>query len=277
MKRWIGPAAWSKREARAGDRLPYASHLDAQTLVLRDGSAMQVLRVAGLPFETEDSGQLDHMLGVREVLLRSVLDARFVLYHHVVRRRVQVGMGGDYADPFCALLDARRRERLAQVPLFVNEQFLTIVRRPARGKAGLFERLSRRMARGGEIDPRAVRELEAASAALLASLTACFDDVCAALAHACRQADGLDAEALDREQGAEFELAWAKAELAAAMALMNAGGLSGLQQELAGAFMAEAIPRVVSRLQSVCLDLGHDDAALRALSSSPALLAVSST
>lgn len=170
MKRWIGPAAWSKREARAGDRLPYASHLDAQTLTLRDGSAMQVLRVAGLPFETEDSGQLDHMLAVREVLLRSVLDARFVLYHHVVRRRVQVGMGGEYADPFCAVLDARRREWLAQVPMFVNEQFLTIVRRPARGKAGLFERLSRRMTQGGEIDPKAVRELEAASAALLASL-----------------------------------------------------------------------------------------------------------
>ncbi|MFT4028147.1 MAG: VirB4 family type IV secretion/conjugal transfer ATPase, partial [Novosphingobium sp.] len=52
----------------------------------------------------------------------------------------------------------------------VNEQFLTIVRRPARGKAGFLERFSRRMARDAEPDPKAVRELEAAATALLAAL-----------------------------------------------------------------------------------------------------------
>ena len=109
------------------------------------------------------------------------------------------------------------------------------------------------------------------AAHLLEALTACFADACAALARACRKGDTLDPVALDREQGAEFELAWAKAELAAAIALMSASGLSSLQQELAGAFVSEAIPRVIARLQSVCLDLGHDDGLLRTLSASPAL------
>ena len=170
MSRWKGPAAWSAREARAGDRLPYARHIDSATIALRDGSAMQVIRVAGLPFETEDAAQLDHMLAARETSLRALLDARFVLYHHVVRRRVAVSLAADWPEPFSAALDAAREARLAQTPLFVNEQFLTVVRRPARGKAGLAERLSRRLSGQREVDPRALRELESAVGGLVAAL-----------------------------------------------------------------------------------------------------------
>jgi type IV secretion system protein VirB4 len=169
--KWTGPAAWARREARAGDRLPYARHLDEATVVLRDGSLMRTIRVAGMPFETEDAAQVDHLLAVRETMLRSVLDARFVVYHHVIRRRVGVGLGGEFPDPVSAGIDARWQGRLAGQRLFVNDQFLTIVRRPPRGKAGLIERLSRRKA-NREPDPRARRELEAASLSLLGALGA---------------------------------------------------------------------------------------------------------
>src|SRR4051812_4925572 len=73
-----GPAAWARREQRAGDRLPYASHVDDGTILLRNGALMRSIHIAGLPFETEESEQLDHMLQVREVMLRSMLDARLV-------------------------------------------------------------------------------------------------------------------------------------------------------------------------------------------------------
>lgn len=106
----------------------------------------------------------------------------------------------------------------------------------------------------------------------LEALCTCFDDACAALAQSCQQGGALDANALDREQGAEFELAWAKAELAAFVAVVNADGLSALQQELALTFVAEGILRVVARLQLVCLDTGHDETTLQALVLSPALL-----
>ena len=49
MTKWLGPAAWNKREARGGDRLPYARHIDASTLRLRDGSLMRSMRLAGFP------------------------------------------------------------------------------------------------------------------------------------------------------------------------------------------------------------------------------------
>ena len=38
MSKWIGAAAWSAKEARVGDRLPYARLVDEHTLMLRDGA-----------------------------------------------------------------------------------------------------------------------------------------------------------------------------------------------------------------------------------------------
>jgi len=168
--KWTGPAQWTKREARAGDRLPFDRHIDDATIRLRDGAVMRTLHIGGMEFETQDADQLDHALAVREVLLRSVLDARFVLYHHVVRRRVTVASGGEFESPFCAAIGKQWDARLAGRRLFVNEQFLTIVRRPARGKTGWPERIQRKFGRAREDDPGAIRDLEAATASLLAGL-----------------------------------------------------------------------------------------------------------
>ena len=173
MAKWTGPAAWGKQEAKAGDRLPYARHLDNETLMLRDGSVMRVIHVPGLPFETEDAAALDHHLAVRETMLRSVLDARFVVYHHVVRRRVLVALDGTPAQAFAALLDQRWQQRLDDRALFVNEQYLTIVRRPARGKTGLVDRLQRGFRkRSAEADVGDIRALDGAVTALVAALGA---------------------------------------------------------------------------------------------------------
>ncbi|MGD9663697.1 MAG: VirB4 family type IV secretion/conjugal transfer ATPase [Novosphingobium sp.] len=174
MTKWIGPAAWSAREARAGDRLPYARLVDEHCVMLRDGSLMAAIQVPGLLFETEDSGALNAHAASRETLLRSALDARFVLYHHVIRRRVDVQLDADFNDPLSAHIDQRWQERLSGGSLFVNDQFLTIVRRPARGKAGLAERMARLWQRKGTSDiavnPKDLRSLRAAVSSITAAL-----------------------------------------------------------------------------------------------------------
>ncbi len=48
-------AKLARREASAGERLPYARHVDDTTLQTRDGMLIQVLHLAGLPFETADT------------------------------------------------------------------------------------------------------------------------------------------------------------------------------------------------------------------------------
>ena len=127
-RKWIGAAAWSAKEAKVGDRLPYARLIDENTVLLRDGSVMSAIQVPGLLFETEDSDALNAHAATREVMLRSTLDARFVLYHHVVRRRVHVELDAQFDDPIAAHIDARWRDKLAGGALFVNDQFVTLDR-----------------------------------------------------------------------------------------------------------------------------------------------------
>jgi type IV secretion system protein VirB4 len=171
--KWSGPAAWNKREARAGDRLPYSKHINGSTLQLRDGSLMRSVRLAGFPFETEDDDVLNHLSSVREVVLRSALNSKIILYHHLIRRRVQVDLGPEGFDPVSGEIDRRWTEQLNQKRLFLNEQFLSLVVRPPRGRAGLPERLGKlrssraQMAGGSEL-----MALDAATASLTASLQA---------------------------------------------------------------------------------------------------------
>ena len=173
MVKWLGAAAWSAKEAHAGDRLPYAQLVDAGTMMLRDGSLMGALQVPGLLFETEETEALNAHAATREVMLRSNLDARFVMYHHVIRRRVSVELEANFPDPLSAHIDAAWRDKLSAGSLFVNDQFITLVRRPARGKAGLAERAQkffRRSGEGEEVDPKDIRTLRSALQALAASL-----------------------------------------------------------------------------------------------------------
>lgn len=167
---------WQKREALAGDRLPYRAQLDENVVLLRDGSVMLTLLVPGLGFETADSAELNAHAATREVVLRSTLDARFVLYHHVVRRRVDAGLSATFTDPLAAHIDARWRERLASGAMFVNDQFVTLVRRPARGKTGWLERLGRRLRRSSTdplaVDPADLRALRFAANGMAAALGA---------------------------------------------------------------------------------------------------------
>lgn len=171
MTKWLGPAAWNKREARAGDRLPYTCHVDASTLRLRDGSLMRSMRLAGFPFETEDDEVLNHLLAVRDVVLRSALNSKAVLYHHLIRRRVEVDLGARIPDPLSEEIDRRWTTQLNQGRLFLNEQFLTIVIRPPRGRAGLPERLSKFGSKPtGALTGTEALELDSATAALSAAL-----------------------------------------------------------------------------------------------------------
>ncbi|MCB2065929.1 MAG: VirB4 family type IV secretion/conjugal transfer ATPase [Erythrobacter sp.] len=135
-------AQLARREAPAGAHLPYARHLDAATIETRDGLLMQVIRVAGFHFETADSAELNYRTELRDAMLRAVGNSRFAVYHHVVRRRADAELEGSHADSFSQWLDARWRQRLGAKNLYVNDLFLTMVRRPLQGKIGWPERVA---------------------------------------------------------------------------------------------------------------------------------------
>jgi type IV secretion system protein VirB4 len=130
-----------KREKPAGARLPYARHVDDATIETRDGRLMQVLHLRGFPFETADTDELNYRKSVRETMLRGVANSRFALYHHIVRRETAPQMSGVFADAFSRSLDESWRAKLSGRRLYTNDLFLTLVRRPLQGRAGLLEEM----------------------------------------------------------------------------------------------------------------------------------------
>lgn len=161
------------REQRAGTRLPYARHADGATLLMRDGAVMQAIHLQGLAFETADTEDLNHRQVVRDTMLRAINNHQFTLYHHIVRRQVDVKLNGAFPDPITAGIDKQWQARLGGKRLFVNELFLTLVYRPTAGKRGLLKRV---MQRGRKYEDahlaQAVKALNGAREGLMASLGA---------------------------------------------------------------------------------------------------------
>ena len=164
------------REKPAGDHLPYLRHVDDRTIETRDGLLLQTIRLDGLLFETADTDELNYRTELRAAVLRAIGSSRFAIYHHALRREADVGLDADFPDAFSAELDARWHARLAAKRMYVNDLYLTLVRRPLQGRLGLVDRL-RGLFAGGSDD----REPDRAIAGDLRALDAARDAITAAL------------------------------------------------------------------------------------------------
>lgn len=163
-----------KREQPAGLHLPYARHVDDHTLETRDGLLLQTIKLRGLLFETADTDELNYRKALRDATLRAIGTSRFAVYHHVVRRRISVDTAAEYPDAFSQVLGDRWAERLSTRQLFVNDLYLTLIRRPLQGRLGLADQVRAWLERAGEAPEASVTQelaqLDAGRDALMAAL-----------------------------------------------------------------------------------------------------------
>jgi type IV secretion system protein VirB4 len=160
------------KELPAGKHLPYARHLDDHTIETRDGLLIQVLHMRGLLFETADTEEINYRKRLRDAMLQSIGSSRYAIYHHVVRRRIDVGLSEGHPDPFSRQLDSAWRRRLEGKRLYINEIFLTLVRRPLQGRIGRLDRIRERLGRASAAPDSAYErhQLGQARDALMAAL-----------------------------------------------------------------------------------------------------------
>ena len=182
------------REAPAGVHLPYARHIDDATIETRDGLLMQTIRLGGLLFETADSEELNYRSDLRDAMLRTLGTSRFAIYHHVIRRHADIALGEVQSDDFSTKLDERWRDKLAGKQLYVNELFLTIVRRPLQGRIGFAERMRNWFARSNN-----------RNASLIAAEKHALDNAREALVSALSQYDPHVLSRYESEQGLRSE------------------------------------------------------------------------
>jgi type IV secretion system protein VirB4 len=161
------------KEQPSGKHLPYGRHVDDHTIETRDGLLMQVIQVRGLLFETADTDEINYRKRLRDAALQAIGSSRYAVYHHIIRRQAEISLGADYQDGFTRQLDAAWRTRLSTRRLYVNDLFLTIVRRPLQGKVGAADRLLQRFGKAvQQLDTTAyeLQQLNQARDALIAAL-----------------------------------------------------------------------------------------------------------
>ncbi|PCI98717.1 MAG: type VI secretion protein [Alphaproteobacteria bacterium] len=131
------PDNLAKTEKRIADFVPYTRFVDPFTLRTKDGYLLQIIKVDGIAFETADQEDIDHLKDVRATMLRGLSNSRFALYHHIIRREITVKQDAFFENDFARNLNTAYYDRLSQKRMFQNEQYITIVRRPAKGAIGL--------------------------------------------------------------------------------------------------------------------------------------------
>ena len=154
--------------------LPYARHVNDHTLETQDGLLLQTIKLRGLLFETADTDELNYRKTLRDAVLRAIGASRFALYHHIERRKVQPDLDEVFPDGFSQTLGERWADRLSAKNLFVNDLYLTLIRRPLQGRVGMADQLRNWLVRAGD-KPGAslvheLGQLDAGRDALLAAL-----------------------------------------------------------------------------------------------------------
>ncbi|WP_281806045.1 VirB4 family type IV secretion system protein [Methylocystis echinoides] len=133
--------AVSRRERPVSSHLPYLRHVDDSIVKSKSGLLTNFIKLEGFSFQTADWSSINvRMLG-RNDLVRTLGNSRFALYSHIIRREIEPTIPSSFDNAFCRELDERYHTALSKRRMFVNDLYLTIVRRPLQGHAGTFEAL----------------------------------------------------------------------------------------------------------------------------------------
>ncbi|MFK7841717.1 MAG: VirB4 family type IV secretion/conjugal transfer ATPase [Sphingorhabdus sp.] len=162
-----------RNEAPAGRHLPYARHVNEHTIETRDGLLMQFIKLRGLLFETTDSEDLNYRKRLRDAMLQAIGSSQFAIYHHIIRREVDPEMDGEFADDFSRQIDERWRSKLGTKRLYINDLYITLIRRPVQGRVGMLDRVRKFFDRTSDAErsnEHDLRQLDTARDSLIASL-----------------------------------------------------------------------------------------------------------
>ncbi|MGE7156767.1 VirB4 family type IV secretion/conjugal transfer ATPase [Methylorubrum rhodesianum] len=164
--------AFSQREKSVSSHVPYTRHIDDNIIKTRNNYVLNVIKLEGYPFETQDISEINAKLLSRNDLVRTLNNSRWALASHIIRREIIPEIRSTFDNPLCAMIDQRYTAALSKRRMFVNDLYLTLIRRPLQGNAGRAEvtfgkMFSRKSLRGDDVALlEATSELRDATVAL---------------------------------------------------------------------------------------------------------------
>jgi type IV secretion system protein VirB4 len=123
--------------------IPYSAHIDEHTIITREGYLIQTIALDGLDFETLDQADLNSLQNARNTLWKTLADSRISLSYHIIRKKITDYPESKNLSGFAKDLDQAWRDKLADKQLFINEHYLSVIRRPRKGTAGIIEEIKK--------------------------------------------------------------------------------------------------------------------------------------
>lgn len=144
IKRRTKKAAYSKNEVPSSNFIPYDYHWDKETIVTKKKEFLQIIKVDGFSFETADDEDVDMKKLVRNSLMKSLADGTFAVWFHTVRRKQSAYPGGKQPPGFPAYVDKLWHAKHDHKDSFINELYITVLRKPdTKGAAKIHHYLKR--------------------------------------------------------------------------------------------------------------------------------------
>lgn len=129
LRRRTEKASYAKIEVSESDFIPYQYHWDKETILTKKKEFIQIIKLDGFSFETADDEDVDMKKMVRNSLLKSMAEGSFAVWFHTIRLRQSAYPAGRQPAGFAAMVDKQWREKHHNKDSYVNELYITIVRK----------------------------------------------------------------------------------------------------------------------------------------------------
>lgn len=120
-------SSYASREFSESFFIPYESLWDSNTVLTKDDKMVMAIKLEGFSFETADDEDLDAKKIIRNTLFKSVTKMNTSLGFHLIRRKEQVLVQGEFEAGFARQLNDVWKSRHSYRESFVNEIYLTVV------------------------------------------------------------------------------------------------------------------------------------------------------
>jgi type IV secretion system protein VirB4 len=142
-----------KQEISIADFIPYSYHWNKHTLMTKKNELMQVIKVGGFSFETADDEDVDMRKTIRNMLFKGMASGKFTVYIHTIRRRqplrddipLTIDPNIKLNNDFASYVDREWKKKHINQHGFVNEIYITIIRKADTKGAAILEHLFKKV------------------------------------------------------------------------------------------------------------------------------------
>jgi type IV secretion system protein VirB4 len=143
---------FAEKEFSASEFIPYQTHYNSTTILTKTNELMSVIKISGYSFETADDEELEIKKSLRNSLFKGMGSGKFAMWFHTVRRRQEAFVDSKMPNLFSHYLNEEWKARNSGKDTFINEHYITVIRKNDTSTAAFFENAAKAIQRQTDKD-----------------------------------------------------------------------------------------------------------------------------